>query len=285
MTALTPRQQFVTIDGIDLSVCRFGKGLPIVCLTAVGHDAYDFSHLAERLGSKYEFLCIEWPGHGSSSADKAPASAARYAELVEGVLREMCIRDPIVIGNSIGGAAGILYSSRHPVRALVLCDSGGLLAVNARVAKFCRWFSRFFAAGARGAWWFKTAFHLYYRLVLPSRSAVSQRKRIVTNAYKIAPMLAEAWRSFGEPTADIRATAQSLTVPIWVAWAKDDRVLPLTACRPAIDRMQNVAIDVFAGGHSPFLEQPDQFAPKLERFLARMATSPEKTGPSTLNAA
>ncbi len=72
------------------------------------------------------------------------------------------------------------------------------------------------------------------------------------------------------PAADIREVAARLDVPIWVAWAKRDRVIPLRACAPAIARMRYATLDTFDAGHCAFLEQPDAFAEGLRNFLARL---------------
>jgi hypothetical protein len=66
----------------------------------------------------------------------------------------------------------------------------------------------FFCAGVRGARWFPAAFAAYYHLVLPEKPAAEQRARIVASAHEIAPILVQAWRSFGEPEADIRSHAE-----------------------------------------------------------------------------
>src|SRR5205085_7456287 len=115
---------------------------------AVGHDAHDFDALADRIGERFELIRLEWPGHGRSGDDHQPASARRYAQLVEGLLERLAIERPLLLGNSIGGAVAMLHASRHPVRALVLCDSGGLVEITPDVARICRLFERFFAAGA-----------------------------------------------------------------------------------------------------------------------------------------
>src|SRR5580658_2925310 len=96
---------YVTVDKVPLAVKRAGSGAPVVCLTATGHDAQDFAPLAQRLAHKFEIICIEWPGHGDSKADHVPASAARYADLAGAVLRILNVREPLLVGNSIGGAA------------------------------------------------------------------------------------------------------------------------------------------------------------------------------------
>ena len=260
----------IIVDRVSLSVMRQGHGVPVVCLSATGHDAQDFEELGRRVGEYCELVCIEWPGHGHSAADHTPASAARYAELVDGAMNALGLQSAVLLGNSIGGAAAILCASRRPVRALILCDSGGLLEITATVRRFCTWFAKFFAAGERGAWWYQPIFAAYYRLVLPQRAAAAQRRRIVAQARARAPALRQAWSSFGAPGADIRAIAAGLDVPIWVAWGKQDHIISLSACLPAIRQLKNYSLDTFDAGHSAFLEQPQRFAEKFLTFLAAL---------------
>ena len=262
------RATTVLIDGVSLSVKRWGCGAPVVCLSAIGHDALDFAALAQRVGDRCELICIEWPGHGDSGGDRHPASAARYAELIDGALQTLAIEHPVVLGNSIGGAVAILYAAQNPVRGVVLCDSGGLVEVTPIITRFCNAFARMFAAGERGAWWYPYLFALYYRMVLPQPAAAAQRNRIIARARAIAPLLQQAWSSFGTAAADIRDVAATLDVPVWVAWATRDRVIPLRACHAAISRMRNAKLDMFDAGHAAFLEQPDAFARGFNEFVA-----------------
>jgi 4,5:9,10-diseco-3-hydroxy-5,9,17-trioxoandrosta-1(10),2-diene-4-oate hydrolase len=255
-----------------MAAARWGSGPPVVCLHATGHGARDFEALAQRIGDRFVVFALDWPGQGRSGDDlRAPASARRYAELLGIVLKKLGVANPIVIGNSIGGAAAMIHAAQAPVRGLVLCDPGGLVAVDAEVRRFTRLFAAFFRAGARRAWWFRTVFALYYGQVLPSPAAREQRRRIIAAAYELAPILVQSWTSFGQPDADIRELAAGLDVPTWFAWAKGDKVIPLARCRPAIAAMRQASITEFAGGHAAFLEQPETFA---EAFLAFAASLP-----------
>jgi pimeloyl-ACP methyl ester carboxylesterase len=231
---MSGRVSEIMVDGVRLAIDRVGQGPTVVCLSAICHDAADFDPLAARLGGAFEFVRLEWPGHGRSGPDHAPASPARYAQLVELALDALRIERPILIGNSIGGAAAILVAFRRPVAGVVICDSGGLVEVDATVRRICGLGAAFFRAGERRRGWFGPAFGLYYRLVLPSPSARAQRERIVRGAYATARVAREAWESFGRPEADIRAVAARLKAPVWAAWAKDDKVIPVTRCRAAL---------------------------------------------------
>jgi len=256
----------VTADGVAMAVHRRGRGPALVCLSAIGHDVHDFDALAERVGDRFSLVCIEWPSHGQSGDDATPVSAQRFADLTTAVLDRLGLEPPMILGNSIGGAAAILHAARRPVRGLVLCDSGGLVAVTPLIRRVCGVYEGLYAGGERGAWWFGAASALTYRFILPSPAAAAQRRRIVASLPRLAGKLREGWASFGRAGADIRHVAAALDVPIWVAWAKRDPVIPYGACRPALDRLRRATTTLFPGGHSPFLEQPDAFADGLLAF-------------------
>jgi pimeloyl-ACP methyl ester carboxylesterase len=260
----------IEVDGVRLAYDDQGSGPPLVCLHSIAHGAGDFAPLRSRLGARRRVIALDWPGHGRSADDHQPASAERYAQVLERFVDALGLRDLVLLGNSIGGSAAVRFAARHPdrIRGLVLADSAGLDAVDAPARMVTGAMARFFAAGARGARWFPRAYALYYRTVLTGEPARAQRARIVAAGTEMAPRLAEAWRSFGQPSADARALADSLRCPVLVAWAKRDRVLQLRRSLPAIRRIPGARVELFAGGHAPFLECPDEFATTLEAFLA-----------------
>jgi 4,5:9,10-diseco-3-hydroxy-5,9,17-trioxoandrosta-1(10),2-diene-4-oate hydrolase len=267
----------IDVDGVSLAVAREGCGVPVICLHAIAHGGGDFAAIAARMTSQYEVIRVDWPGHGRSGEDHQPLGAVRYAQLLTGLTAKLGIERPILIGCSIGGAAAILYAQARPVRGLVLCDSGGLLEVTATVRRFCAVFARFFAAGERRARWFGAAYGAYYRLiVLPSRAATDQRQRIVACGYEMAGKLREAFTGFGQASADIREAAWRLDVPVWFAWARSDRVIPLSFCKPTMAKMKRTTLTTFSGGHAAFLEQPDAFARGFVNFAETLGDDPQR---------
>jgi pimeloyl-ACP methyl ester carboxylesterase len=274
----------VVVDGVRLAYDDEGEGPPLVCLHAIGHGAGDFAGLRRRLAGRHRVIALDWPGHGSSDDDRVPASAGRYTVLLAGVLDALGIERAIILGNSIGGAVAIRFAAAHPdrVRALVLANPGGLdrggggrlnRAVTGMMA-------RFFAAGARGARWYPGAFAAYYRIVLTEPAAREQRDRIVAQAGDVACVLHDAWRSFGEPEADVRALAPAVTCPVLFAWAARDRINQLARCRAAIGLFPDARLETFRAGHAAFLEAPDAFAAALEPFLALAQSSGSGPGQS-----
>ena len=272
--------QRIHVRGVELAVAREGAGPPVVCLHAIGHGGGDFTTFAALMRDRFEVIRIDWPGQGRSGDDAEPASARRYAELLGGALAALGIERPILIGNSIGGAAALVHAARAPVRALVLCDPGGLVAVDGMVRRICGLFARFFRAGARGAWWFPAAFALFYRVVLPSPAARGQRRLIVAAVDETAPILVQAWESFSRPEADIRALAAGLDIPVWFAWSKSDQVARFSLCQLATAAMRRATVTQFKGGHAAFPQQPQAFAAAFERFAAGLLVAdPSATAP------
>lgn len=259
----------VVVDGLRLAYDDEGEGPVVLCLHSIAHGARDYAPLRERLRGRCRVLALDWPGHGCSAEDREPASAARYAAVLAGFVAALGLEDVVLVGNSIGGSAALQLAARRPdlVRALVLADAAGLDRVDAATRAVTRLMAAFFAAGARGARWFPRAVALYYRMLLTERPARAQRERIVAAAGEMTPRLVEAWRSFGEPDADQRALAAALACPVLVVWAKRDRVLQLRRSLPAIRRIRDVRVELFRGGHAPFLECPDEFAARLIEFL------------------
>jgi pimeloyl-ACP methyl ester carboxylesterase len=206
----------------------------------------------------FEVIALDWPGQGDSPADGGPVTPEHYADLLDAALPQLCEQPPVLIGNSIGGATAIVYAARRPVRALVLCNSGGLAPVGPTERRAIALLAAFFRAGARGAWWFKAAFAAYYRLILPR--APQRRRQIVATAYEIAPVLAEAWEGFARPEADLRSLAATITAPTLFAWAKGDKILPWAKSAAGAGRFPRHSVHLFNGGHSAFLEDADAFA-------------------------
>lgn len=263
----------LNIDGTELAVARSGQGPAVVCLHAIAHGGRDFEAFAKLVGDRFEIIRIDWPGQGRSGPDRQSASAARYAELLARVLPALGVERPIILGNSVGGAAALILAARGGanIRAVVACDPGGLIEIYDTARKAIALMVRFFAAGERNAVWFGPVYRAYYRfLVLPKRAAKAQRRRIGAAGYENARVLREAWESFATPEADIRALAATIDVPVWFAWAKGDRIASLTRSRPAIDAMKDARVTTFGGGHAPFLEQPKAFAKAFVKFAGTL---------------
>jgi pimeloyl-ACP methyl ester carboxylesterase len=275
-----PPYDLVEAAGTKVAISRRGVGRPILCLHATAHGGRDFESLSDALVPLgFEILCVDWPGHGASPSDATgePASAKRYAAVLEDLIPILFGKaKPIVIGNSIGGAAALITALEKPeaVRALVLCNPGGLARLDPLATMVINLLVKFFEAGALGARWFPWAFGLYYRLVLSGKPAHPQRNRIVAAGPEMAPILVQAWRSFGEAEADLSGKVASLGLPVLFAWAKSDQIVAWSRSKHAVETIPQAKMEFFRGSHAAFLEDPLSFQKAILAFLGALPDPP-----------
>lgn len=261
---------WIEIDGARVAVARRGRGTPVLCLHAIGHGARDFEQFSDLVGDTFEVIALDWPGQGLSPADGVPPTAAHYETIARRALDALKLERVIILGNSIGGAAALRLALSAPERvsALVLCNAGGLSAVTPFARFVIRQMTGFFGAGERGAPWFSRAFAFYYRrLVLPRAPARAQRDHIIASAYEIAPVLRAAWEGFAAPESDLRAQVKDVACPVFLAWAKSDRIIAWSRSKATAKKFRDRRVQLFRGGHAAFLEDPERFARAFRRFV------------------
>ncbi|MFW7349608.1 MAG: alpha/beta fold hydrolase [Pigmentiphaga sp.] len=152
-------------------VVRSGSGAPVVLVHGVGLDLGMWDELARELGNEFELIRYDMLGHGSTPLPAGEAGLDRYVAQLGDVLREQGLRQPAVVGYSMGGLVAGRFAARHPgeVGKLVLMSTvfrrteAERLAVRARLeqaeggdgaasaqASVARWFSPAFVEAAPG---------------------------------------------------------------------------------------------------------------------------------------
>lgn len=272
-------RQLHTIKGVELAVHDSdpsGQRPALVCLHAIGHGGGDFSGVEDALVDRFRVITVDWPGHGFSGRDAAPANAARYAELFEALVADLGLTRFVILGNSIGGAAAMSFAAAHPeqVRALVLANPGGLDPGGFIPRLYMEWLVRHFEAGARGDDDFEPWFRDYYDDLLVTPEAAERKRQIVAAGYETAPVLVEAWESFRRPEANLTPLIPRLTMPVLFTWAQRDGLIRWSRNRDAVGRFPNARVEHFDAGHAAFLETPAAFNAALSVFLASLGPSP-----------
>lgn len=247
-----------------------GSKSAIVCLHAIGHGGADFARFARDFSDRYRIVTLDWPGQGASGGDSETASAVRYTALLREVVRALKLERFVLVGNSIGGAVAIRYAAEHPeaVRALVLANPGGLAPIGWLERLFIGHLVGRFEAGVRGDPGFQRWFEGYYADILCTAPAAEHRRAIVASGYEVAPVLAEAWRSFAAPEADLRPLVPRVHAPVLFTWASQDRYVRWSGSEEAVRRFPNAQVVQLPAGHSPFLETPHAFDAAVRRFLS-----------------
>lgn len=274
LASLEPRRTLV-VDGVSLvlhdSAPDSGKPV-LLCLHAIGHGGGDFAPVVEAFSNDFRVITLDWPGQGASGDDVQPASAVRYTALLEGVVEQLGVTKLVLLGNSIGGAVAIEYASRHAeqVRALIIANPGGLDPGGFIAKLFIGNLEGHFHDGVEGVASFKPWFAKYCDGILVTDAAKARKALIVEAGWESAPILEQAWHSFAQPEADLRAKAKTLSMPVLVAWAAKDELIQWSRNRDAVEAIPNVKVVQFEAGHSAFIETPEAFTNEAKAFLSRL---------------
>lgn len=112
----------------ELAYERRGAGAPLVLLHGLGSSRHVWEPVVPALAEHAEVFAIDLPGFGQSDplpADVEPSPAA-IAASVAGLLDEVGITAPHVVGNSLGGWVGLEVGRLRPLSSLTLLSPAGL---------------------------------------------------------------------------------------------------------------------------------------------------------------
>jgi len=118
----------VHANGADLQCYRTGEGPSILLVHGFYDDGRRWVPVADRLADDYEVVAYDARGHGQSDAPETGYSLDDRVADLRGVVRELGLDDPVVVGHSMGAATAAWAAARHPDLAcgLVLEDPVGL---------------------------------------------------------------------------------------------------------------------------------------------------------------
>lgn len=255
----------------DVAVRLHGAGSLVVLLHANPGDGRDFDAVLGPLARRNALAVIDWPGSGDSAAVDpsrvtAPALAQILDVLLEAILARVGERSAVLVGNSVGGYAGLCQALEHPerVRGLVLIAPGGFTRLTPINRAFCqmmgtpgiaRWLAGPLASGYT---WRRTA---------TSRAALRRAYALRRDPQRLGVYCA-IWKSFLDPAHDLRPRVASLGVPVLLTWGWGDPVLSRFGDgRRAARLIPAAKLHSFWSGHEPHAEVPERWLAVVSRFL------------------
>ena len=114
-----------TIKNVDINYEYFDNKAKtsLVFLHGWGQNIKMMESLAKPFCKKYNVLIIDLPGFGESAEPKEVWSIYDYSEMVNELLKELKINNPILIGHSFGGKISLAYAIKYNPKKIVLLAS------------------------------------------------------------------------------------------------------------------------------------------------------------------
>ena len=117
------------IDGTTLAYVDVGEGpQTLVLIHGLGSYMPAWKHNLGPLSEHYRVIALDLPGYGRSDKPNAPYSMRYFVAKVRGLLQQLGVERPVLVGHSMGGQIATTYALQHPdeVQGLVLASPAGL---------------------------------------------------------------------------------------------------------------------------------------------------------------
>lgn len=127
--AQAPQEKTVTIFGAKIHYIEAGDmaNPTVVLIHGLGGNSDNWIFTTPALAAKYHVVALDQVGFGKSDKPFINYRAGTYVDFLDKFFTEVKIEKATLVGNSLGGWIGALYSLRYPARVekLVLVDAAG----------------------------------------------------------------------------------------------------------------------------------------------------------------
>jgi pimeloyl-ACP methyl ester carboxylesterase len=258
---------YVRVSGLRISYRRAGSGEPVLFLHGgFGFDSRSWAPQLDGLVDEFDVVAWDAPGCGESDDPPARFSLADYGDCVAGLIQEIGLDPPHVVGMSFGSAVALACYGRHPERAksLVLAGASAGWAGSLPQAEVERRIAHATEYAARPIEDWVAAY-------LPTMFSDSAAPEAVTEAHELMSDARQAACLTGlraMADADLRDILSRIDVPTLLLYGERDRRTPVAvgqALHAAIGHSRLVVLP--RAGHLCHAEAPDAFNRELRTFL------------------
>ncbi|MVN91649.1 alpha/beta fold hydrolase [Mucilaginibacter aquatilis] len=173
-------------------------------------------------------------------------------------VKHMNLNDFVLVGNSLGGHAGLIYCVLHPerVKSLVLTGSSGLYE-NAFGGSFPRRENYEFVK--------EKVEYTFYDPATATKDLVDEVFILVNDRSKVVRLLAMAKSAIRHNMAK---ELNKITMPVGLIWGRDDKITPPEVAVEFNQLLPDSKLYwIDKCGHAPMMERPDEFNKKLREYL------------------
>jgi len=261
---------------MTIALDTIGHGEPLVLLHGVGASRGIWRKVIDQLAADRLVLAPDLPGFG----DSPPAGAAFSLEKTADALAEELsqrVREPFdLVGNSLGGAVGLILAVRRPelVRRLILVAPAGFSPrprlASAAVGRLSDPLIRFRRVIGTPL----VSVGIARRVLLwgtvdaPQQLSAQDARTMLQGSRgssRVGAAVAEVLRS------DLRSELTRLNRPLGLIWGIHDRVVPVETIRSILAVRPDVVVETIPNAaHVPQFERPAQFTLALRRVLERL---------------
>jgi pimeloyl-ACP methyl ester carboxylesterase len=233
-----------------------GAGEPLVLLHGLFGALSNFQDLVNHFKKTHKVIIPLLPLYDLNILDTSVSGLAKH---VQKFIDAKGLRDVHLLGNSLGGHVGLVYTLKHQhlVKTLTLTGSSGLFE-NGMGETYPK----------RGDYEYmrKKTELTFYDPKIATKELVDEVYSIVNNRLKVIKIISLARsaikHNLGNELKDIK-------VPVCLIWGKNDTITPPMVAEEFHSLLSNSELHwIDRCGHAPMMEVPDEFNVILDKFLS-----------------
>ncbi len=235
-----------------------GEGQPLVLLHGLMGELSNWEATIDQFKSRYKVIVPILPIYELPLLTLGVKSLSKY---LHRFLKFRKLNQVVLIGNSLGGHVGLVFTAAHQefVKALVLTGSSGLYE-NAFGGSFPKRENYDFIK--------EKVEYTFYDPKTATKELVDEVFKTVNDRYRVIRILALAKSAIRH---NMGKELKKITIPVSLIWGKQDKVTPPEVATEFHELLPNSELNwVDKCGHAPMMEQPDEFNNYLQKFLDRI---------------
>ena len=237
------------VNNIDINYVDYGDGKNVlVFLHGWGQNIEMMKILGDKFQKYNRIIILDLPGFGNSEEPKSVLTLYDYVDILNKLLNELDITNPILIGHSFGGKIALLYASKYKVSKLILFGS----PFKKEIKKLS----------------FKTKILKNLKKVPGINKLEGFAKRhIGSTDYKVA---SDTMRKImvEHVNLDITDEVKKIKCPTIIIWGVNDEAVPLCEAYELSDLIRDSAVIEYPNcTHYAYLENLGQTLSIIENFI------------------
>jgi pimeloyl-ACP methyl ester carboxylesterase len=234
-----------------------GRGRPVVMIPGLGCPGEVWDDLVAHLGDDYESHVLTLAGFAGQDAIDEPLSAAVRRDLTR-YIRSRRLRDPVIVGHSMGGFIAYWMASYHPelVGPVIVVDAGPALSGDLDEARELR---------ARWKYADDDEFHAGMRAAFMSMSSAAKKMAPVADAVIRSDRRAIGDAIYEMMTTDLTDKVKDITAPVLVIAADGGLQGRIRSQIETIPDHEMIVVP--HTHHFVWYDDPDGFFKVVDKFL------------------
>ena len=233
-----------------------GEGQPIIILHGLMGGLSNFKGVMDYFPSKgYRIIIPELPVY---TLPVLNTSVKSLSEFLFKFINHMGLNDVILLGNSLGGHVGLLFTKTHSelVKGLILTGSSGLYENNMGDGYPKRGDYDYIKAKSEA---------VFYNPKVATKEIIDEVFESVNDRNKLVRTLALAKSAIRHNMAK---ELPKMNTPTAIIWGKQDSVTPPNVAEEFESLLPDADLYwIDKCGHAPMMEHPEQFNSILEEWL------------------